>query len=106
MNQCDGCRRNLLIVSGIHIGNTPWDMIACTKSRYTECGYDHCMHYNQGKGCSDPEVNIDCEKLCDWYRTKEEWEKVRHLQVWPKLYSWVVACPLVVPVAPAIGSTP
>lgn len=33
INQCDGCRRNLPIVDGLHKGEG-YDMIACTKERY------------------------------------------------------------------------
>ena len=33
VNQCDGCRRGLPIVDGLHKG-PGYDMIACTKERY------------------------------------------------------------------------
>lgn len=33
INQCDGCRRNLPLIAGIHQGDG-YDMIACTKERY------------------------------------------------------------------------
>ena len=33
INQCDGCRRNLPVVDGIHQGQG-YDLIACTKVRY------------------------------------------------------------------------
>ena len=33
INQCDGCRRGLPIVDGLHKG-PGYDMIACTKGRY------------------------------------------------------------------------
>ena len=33
INQCDGCRRNLPVVDGLHKGEG-YDMIACTKERY------------------------------------------------------------------------
>ena len=33
VNQCDGCRRGLPIVDGLHKGEG-YDMIACTKERY------------------------------------------------------------------------
>lgn len=34
MNQCDGCRRHLPIIDGIHM-DFGYDMIGCTKDRYT-----------------------------------------------------------------------
>jgi len=34
MNQCDGCRRHLPIIDGIHM-DFGYDMIGCTKNRYT-----------------------------------------------------------------------
>lgn len=34
-NQCDGCRRGLPLTDGIHYGKG-YDMIGCTKNRYTE----------------------------------------------------------------------
>jgi len=44
MNQCDGCRRGLPVVDGVHQG-TGYDMIGCTAKLYT--------------GDSDMLVNID-----------------------------------------------
>lgn len=32
-NQCDGCRRGLPVVDGIHRGE-PYDLQSCTKHRY------------------------------------------------------------------------
>lgn len=34
INQCDGCRRGLPVVKGIHRGPTLFDSQACTKDRY------------------------------------------------------------------------
>lgn len=33
INQCDGCRRHLPIIDGVHM-NFGYDMIACTADRY------------------------------------------------------------------------
>jgi len=33
-NQCDGCRRELPLINGIHRGDDRHDMIGCTKTLY------------------------------------------------------------------------
>lgn len=35
INQCDGCRRGLPLRSGIHYGNSNWDVIGCTADLYS-----------------------------------------------------------------------
>ena len=36
------------------------------------CGFLDCSSCKPPNGCNDPEVNFDCEKMCDFYRTAEE----------------------------------
>jgi len=45
-NQCDGCRRGLRLIGGIHYDDEGYPVIGCTKEEYQEsnCYYTDEIH--------------------------------------------------------------
>jgi hypothetical protein len=44
LNQCDGCRRGIPNINGIHRGDSVFDMIACTADRYQASAPSQSLH--------------------------------------------------------------
>lgn len=75
MNQCDGCRRHLPIIDGVHM-DFGYDMIGCTKDRYTgETTMLSRKHYKaiaEKRPCSLRYQYNYQTKISQWFRSKTQ----------------------------------